>query len=81
MPKTKPKEHSNEVTYQINAKAFELLENHPKGLRWSELLSKIIALGLPLFIQRRSTDVSGNLSKVFLTKLTNHLKDFSFAEI
>lgn len=43
MPKTKPKEHSKEVTYLINAKAFELLEKHPEGLRWSELLSKIIA--------------------------------------
>ena len=29
------------VTHHINAKAFELLEQHPEGLRWSELLSKI----------------------------------------
>lgn len=29
------------VTHRINAKAFELLEAHPEGLRWSELLSKI----------------------------------------
>ena len=43
MPKTKPKEPSKEVTYHINAKAFELLEKHPEGLRWSELLSMIIA--------------------------------------
>ena len=31
------------VTHQINAKAFELLEQHPEGLRWSELLSRIKA--------------------------------------
>ena len=29
------------VTHRINAKAFELLEQHPEGLRWTELLSKI----------------------------------------
>lgn len=29
------------VTGRINAKAFELLKQHPEGLRWSELLSKI----------------------------------------
>jgi hypothetical protein len=29
------------VTGRINAKVFELLEQHPEGLRWSELLSKI----------------------------------------
>lgn len=29
------------VTGRINAEAFELLEQHPEGLRWSELLSKI----------------------------------------
>ena len=29
------------ITGRINAKAFELLEQHPEGLRWSELLSKI----------------------------------------
>ncbi len=31
------------ITGRINAKAFELLEQHPEGLRWSELLSKIRA--------------------------------------
>ena len=31
------------VTGRINAKAFELLQQHPEGLRWSELLSKIKA--------------------------------------
>jgi len=30
------------VTRRINAKALELLEQHPGGLRWSELLSKIL---------------------------------------
>ena len=34
---------SFKVTHRINAKAFELLEKHPEGLRWSELLSKIKA--------------------------------------
>lgn len=29
------------VTGRINTIAFELLEQHPEGLRWSELLSKI----------------------------------------
>ena len=31
------------VTERINAKAFELLEQHPEGLRWSELLRQIEA--------------------------------------
>ncbi len=47
MPKTKPKEvdriRSSKVTHLINAKAFELLDKHPEGLRWSELLSNIMA--------------------------------------
>ena len=34
---------SSKVTERINARAFELLEKHPEGLRWSELLSKIKA--------------------------------------
>ena len=29
------------VTHRIYAKIFELLETHPGGLRWSELLLKI----------------------------------------
>lgn len=29
------------ITGRINAKALELLERHPEGLHWSELLSKI----------------------------------------
>ena len=29
------------VTGRINAIAIDLLDNHPEGLRWSELLSKI----------------------------------------
>lgn len=29
------------VTGRINAKVFELFEQHPEGLHWSELLSKI----------------------------------------
>ena len=39
MKASKPKK----VTHRIYAKAFELLERHPEGLRWSELLSKIKA--------------------------------------
>jgi len=31
------------VTGRINTKALELLNKHPEGLRWSELLSKIKA--------------------------------------
>ena len=31
------------VTHRIYAKVFDLLEQHPKGLRWSELLLKIKA--------------------------------------
>lgn len=31
------------ITGRINAKALELLEQHPEGIRWSELLSKIKA--------------------------------------
>ena len=34
---------SQKVTERINAKAFELLEQHPEGLRFSELRSKIEA--------------------------------------
>lgn len=40
---SKPSMQSSKVTARINAKAFELLENHPEGLRWSELVSKIEA--------------------------------------
>lgn len=29
------------VTHRIDALALELLERHPEGLRWSELLSSI----------------------------------------
>ena len=40
MNKTKK---ASTITGRINAKALELLDEHPEGLRWSELLSKIIA--------------------------------------
>lgn len=40
---SKPNLRSPKVTERINAKAFELLKNHPEGLRWSELLSGIKA--------------------------------------
>jgi len=32
---------SSTVTGRIYIKVFELLEQHPEGLRWSELLAKI----------------------------------------
>jgi hypothetical protein len=31
------------ITARINAKALELLEQHPEGMRWSELLPAIKA--------------------------------------
>jgi len=31
------------ITGRINAKALELLEQHPDGLQWSELIAKIKA--------------------------------------
>ncbi len=31
------------ITHRINAKALELLEAHPEGVRWSELLRQIQA--------------------------------------
>jgi hypothetical protein len=34
---------STGVTYRINAKALELLEQHPEGIRYSELRKKIEA--------------------------------------
>lgn len=34
---------SSKVTHRINEKVFELLEQHPEGLHWSELRSKIEA--------------------------------------
>ena len=38
-----PNPKSSKVTHRINAKALELLEQNPEGLRWSEMLSKIKA--------------------------------------
>jgi hypothetical protein len=38
---SQPSMQSSKVTERINAKALELLENHPEGLRWTELLSMI----------------------------------------
>jgi len=38
-----PNPKSSKVTCRINAKAFELLQQHPEGIHWSELLSKIKA--------------------------------------
>lgn len=40
---TEPSIKSSKVTERIYAKAFELLEEHPEGLRWSDLLSQIKA--------------------------------------
>jgi hypothetical protein len=38
-----PSFQSSKVTERINAKAFELLEKHPGGIRWRDLLSGIKA--------------------------------------
>ena len=35
--------HSSKVTERIYATVFELLEKHPEGLRWSDLLAQIQA--------------------------------------
>lgn len=40
---TLPSSQSTKVTERIDATALELLEQHPRGLRWSELLAKIQA--------------------------------------
>jgi len=40
----KPNLQSSKVTERINAQAFTLLEKHPEGLHWSELLAQIKAL-------------------------------------
>ena len=34
---------SSKVTERIYAKAFELLEQHPDGLRWSDLVDNIMS--------------------------------------
>jgi len=45
MEKTqKPSLKSTKVTERIYAKAFEILEKNPKGIHWSDLISKIIKL-------------------------------------
>jgi len=38
-----PSKQSSKVTERINATAFELLEKHPEGLRWTDLRKKIEA--------------------------------------
>lgn len=38
---SEPDIHSSRVTERINATALEILDKHPNGLRWSELLSEI----------------------------------------
>ncbi|MBP2029638.1 hypothetical protein J2755_000558 [Methanohalophilus levihalophilus] len=38
---SEPGFQSSKVTERINAKAFELLERHPEGMHWSDLLSAI----------------------------------------
>ena len=38
-----PSKQSSKVTERINATAFELLEKHPEGLRWTDLRRKIEA--------------------------------------
>lgn len=36
-----PNINSSKVTERIEATAFELLDRHPEGLRWTDLLRKI----------------------------------------
>ncbi|WP_340818096.1 hypothetical protein [Methanolobus sp. WCC4] len=36
-----PDIHSSRVTERINATALAILDKHPDGLRWSELISEI----------------------------------------
>ena len=36
-----PSKDSSKVTERINATAFELLEKHPEGLRWTDLRKMI----------------------------------------
>jgi len=38
-----PSKQSSKVTERIDATAFELLEKHPEGLRWTDLRKKIEA--------------------------------------
>lgn len=59
---------SSKVTERIKAKAFELLEEHPEGLRYSELHSKIQAADNDF----RSNTIGGciwNLDAVFPDKV------------
>jgi len=37
------KSHQSTITGRVNALALNLLEEHPEGLQWSELLKKIMA--------------------------------------
>jgi hypothetical protein len=39
---SEPDINSQKVTERINAKALELLANHPEGIRWSDLLAMIM---------------------------------------
>ncbi len=39
---TGPDIRSSLITERIDAAALELLEGHPDGLRWSELLAKVL---------------------------------------
>lgn len=55
---------SSRVTERINAQAFELLEKHPEGLRWSELLSKITASD-PAFHPKTVNGCIGKLVEKF----------------
>jgi hypothetical protein len=72
--KSNPNIHSSKVTHRLYAKALGLLEQYPEGLRWSELLSKIKTSDRTPFTPRQLTDVSGKLSKDFLTRSKNHPK-------
>lgn len=42
-PKKAVRKQAGTITGRINAKALQLLAQHPEGLRWSELIAKLKA--------------------------------------
>ena len=67
---------SLKITERINAKAFELLEQHPEGLHWSELLLKIKASN-PNFHPKTINGCVWKLTSKFPDKVTSPQEAFS----
>jgi hypothetical protein len=63
------------VTHQIYAKAFELLEKHPEGMRWTDLLAEIRESD-PDFHPKTVNGCSGNSSNVSPTGYTSRRRAF-----